>query len=600
MADQAVKFTPRDLNQAWHELQRSGGRVTFDAVRARAQQIREQAIAAEQTGALFMQDGGLVRRVQPYPLNPTIEELAPEVESYLSGRQPRAAVSEEPRLSPEENRARIARELESRLIMERERSRIAREQAAAVPSSTPRPAAANSAPAERPAAVSLEEVALPESARPLAVPEPTTREAPAVEPQERRGRRFKPWERIKQAWGNYITKTGFGAEVIGQRLRNDYQALINQALEAQLIDQAEAKQREKILESVGEQLLNEPVQMRLALGEGGAVKKDWEAYRKSIRQAVKDRGGDAKAVLEADRMVTEYQMKKFEEYGTQAYAALAAGDAQTARRLMSQAFQYVPTGTQMRFETRTSPQGQQLVAIFTDEESGEPVDAKVMSPESLLGYIERLKNPAAWLSIVSDLTAKERGQVLSAMDTEIRAAQAAAQQLSAEASMLSAQTSAARAARELEEGRGIMTPKDFSEMIQEENKLRSESLDENALPPIPIEDALKMRGLVERIHAYQPALSVGDIGHLVVKGWGDPQLIEKLVAADLLPPGSDSAFADGGYVSRFKERASQMVRSGRQAVEESQKQGTGLAHRAGRELHNRGRKIDEVVDQAVR
>lgn len=486
-SNKAVDFTPRDLNQAWHEINGSGGRATFDSVRARARELRAQAVAAEQTGALFMQDGGSVKR---------------ELERQQT---PGAAVAVSP-----------------------------------VPTEPPPAAAA--VPRAAPAAAPM---------RPQAVTPPAAAPVSAVAPAEegKRERKFKPWQKIKSSWENYITKTAHGASVIGARLRNDYQRLINQQLEGQLIDAEEAKQRERLLDSIGEKLVSEPVQVRSTLGEGGALTRDWEEYRKEIRQAIKDAGGDSKAVLQADRMVTEYQMSKFNEFGLRAHASLAAGDAQAAQRLMTQAFQYMPTGTSMRFETLMSPQGQQLVAVFTNEEDGKPVDAKVVTDKDLLGWIERFADPKAWLTFTTDLTSKERGDLLASMDREISAANAAANQMSAEAQMLNAQTGAARAAADpnAQQPKGVMTPEDFSDMIAAENKARQEMslIGGDVLPPIPLEDALAMRGLVERIHAYQPSLSVGDIGQLVVKGWGDPQMMEKLIANGLLPAGGYST--GGGF-----------------------------------------------------
>lgn len=376
--------------------------------------------------------------------------------------------------------------------------------------------------------------AIPTTAQAAATAKPATPPAP----QKR-----QPFKALRQKFQDYYGRTELGQENEKMRLTNVYQNLLNQQLQQGLISAKEGKTREKVLANIADELDQEPANMKLKLDDtSGTVNKDWEDYRAHIRSRVEDMGGDAQAKVEADRMITDYQMHKFNELGMAAYGALSAGDAGTASKQLKQAFQYFPTGTDLQFTRK----GDQLYGVQVDEKTRQPVAVHPLTPETLLGYIEKFKDPKAWLTFTSDLATKERGNIIAALDTQLKAGALAQTTRRNDIEQQKADTERAKAQNAGHPG--ATTPQEYAKAIDTE----AQNAELRGEPAPNMADRAAQVSLLEQIVRHQPNLPTSTAAEMVLRGWGDPDLVKKLKAANLLPTTAGTgAMADGGPVKSY-------------------------------------------------
>jgi hypothetical protein len=127
---------------------------------------------------------------------------------------------------------------------------------------------------------------------------------------------------------------------------------------------------------------------------------DWVKHREELIDNMVDSGMPLHdAYARADQQVMKTQMDGFRGFLTKSSAALAMGDLNAAASLVSVAFQYLPT----RSDIRTAVVDGKLKAVFIDEQTGQPTGPPVTITPELLGTIgKEMLTPGTWASVAED------------------------------------------------------------------------------------------------------------------------------------------------------------------------------------------------------
>lgn len=127
---------------------------------------------------------------------------------------------------------------------------------------------------------------------------------------------------------------------------------------------------------------------------------DWSKHRQlAVRQLVA-RGiplGDA--FERVDQQVTAMQQRGFTNFAQQGLALMEAGNQRAAMSAFRAAFQYFPSGTDVKF----GMQNGQIIGIGVDEKTGETVGAPMLlDAERVSAMIDNFNTPGAWQAWAKD------------------------------------------------------------------------------------------------------------------------------------------------------------------------------------------------------
>lgn len=383
---------------------------------------------------------------------------------------------------------------------------------------------------------------------------------------------------------NYIRTTPWYADLEAKRTTTDYQKLLNERMRG-LIDEEAITRGEADFQAAGRTLgqvaqtpfdfnLSEVAQAASPSGPAEAVPttstrdpataavattssarqvldfpgdtippvtgQNWRDYRQAYIKNLKDRGVNARQIQAFDRGFTEFQQEKFQELGRSAYQAMELGNLRAAAKLAQAAYQWFPTDNEVEFQES----GQGLRAIFRDNETGEVVGARNMTSEDMLGMLERFKDPKAWYSFTSDKSAKERGEILEALDREIQASEVEVARMNAEANMVNAEANRTNAARGARGSAGLI-PADLqmTDVLRQLQTMREqEALAGEGGKLATEQDMLGVLSLTDRLvragHAPADALNT------VYSHWGEADLERRLIQQGLLPQAAVAAGAE--------------------------------------------------------
>lgn len=128
--------------------------------------------------------------------------------------------------------------------------------------------------------------------------------------------------------------------------------------------------------------------------------RDWAEYRK---RAVGYMMMQGMTEGEAHSAVSNMQQEGFMRYGQQALAHMQRGDLRSAATALKAAYQYFPDGSNARFGI----QGDTLVGLGYDEQTGEQTRAMAITPERLSVMLENFSNPSAFRTWTRDWRAEE-------------------------------------------------------------------------------------------------------------------------------------------------------------------------------------------------
>lgn len=130
------------------------------------------------------------------------------------------------------------------------------------------------------------------------------------------------------------------------------------------------------------------------------TKDDWADFRVKATRGLMERGmSAADAFDKVDQQVMGLQQRGFLSFAKQGLARLQYGDPRGAASLFRAAFQYFPTGTDVKF----GMQNNTLFAMSIDEKTGQPVgNPMALTRESVATMIENFTNPAAFRTWLGD------------------------------------------------------------------------------------------------------------------------------------------------------------------------------------------------------
>ena len=168
---------------------------------------------------------------------------------------------------------------------------------------------------------------------------------------------------------------------------------------------------------------------------------DWADFRVKAMRGLIERGATPADAFDAvDKQVMGLQQRGFIRFAQQGLARLQYGDIKGAGSLFRAAFQYFPTGTDVKFGTQNGT----LFAMSVDEKTGQPVgNPMALTRESVASMIENFSNPAAFRTWLGD---RRKSQLelrkLLTVDEPTAQALGNARQISAEADLTRARTAA--------------------------------------------------------------------------------------------------------------------------------------------------------------
>ena len=121
---------------------------------------------------------------------------------------------------------------------------------------------------------------------------------------------------------------------------------------------------------------------------------DWEAYRASAMREQRRLGTNGlQALKEVDDTITAMQQKGFAKYAQQGMALQTAGNLQGAMSAYRAAYQYFPTG----YDVRLGLYKGKIVGLGIDEATGKPAGTpRLVNEESIGAMLNNLSDPAAW------------------------------------------------------------------------------------------------------------------------------------------------------------------------------------------------------------
>lgn len=130
------------------------------------------------------------------------------------------------------------------------------------------------------------------------------------------------------------------------------------------------------------------------------TKDDWADFRVKATRGLMERGmSAADAFDKVDQQVMGLQQRGFLNFAKQGLARMQYGDPRGAASLFRAAFQYFPTGTDVKF----GMQNNTLFAMSVDEKTGQPTgNPMALTRESVGTMIENFSNPAAFRTWLGD------------------------------------------------------------------------------------------------------------------------------------------------------------------------------------------------------
>lgn len=128
---------------------------------------------------------------------------------------------------------------------------------------------------------------------------------------------------------------------------------------------------------------------------------DWADYRaKAMASLIRGKGMSYPEAFDAvDQQVTTMQQRGFTNFAKQALALQQAGNLRGAAAAYRAAYQYFPSGRDVKFGIK----GNQIVGLAVDEATGKRTgNPMLMSPEAIYAVIDNFQKPEAWQTWAKD------------------------------------------------------------------------------------------------------------------------------------------------------------------------------------------------------
>lgn len=145
---------------------------------------------------------------------------------------------------------------------------------------------------------------------------------------------------------------------------------------------------------------------------------DWEGYRAAAMREQRRLGTSGLQALKmVDETITAMQQNGFKKYAQQGMAQERAGNLQGAMSAYRAAYQYFPTG----FDVKLGLYKNKIVGLGTDEKTGKPAgEPQLINVESMAAMVNNLSDPAAWNQWAKDRREFERNLKNDVVDNAYR------------------------------------------------------------------------------------------------------------------------------------------------------------------------------------
>lgn len=164
---------------------------------------------------------------------------------------------------------------------------------------------------------------------------------------------------------------------------------------------------------------------------------EWVKHRRNSMAQMIARGIPVTEAMEkVDQQITGMQQRNFANYAMQGIALMQAGDMNGAQAALYAAFQYFPSGSDVKFGTHNG----QLFGVGIDEKTGQPVGQPFpVTPDSIAAVVDNFRKEGAWNEWTKDRREfQQKMRQYEEVDRPLAEAQGSAWLTNADANVLDA------------------------------------------------------------------------------------------------------------------------------------------------------------------